>query len=167
MPREDYWRIDADAPGVDDIVLDGHEGPESNQQYADGYTLPVLLTARSDSPTGEWPGYEERYRRLLTFRHTAGAFYLHGEDNTQPAFTEYHDGESLLITLKPPAESAFGRGGFYLVEGFEDRETLPSKLGRLALDLTFVAKYDTGDTGEAGYRTRREVRSALEAPTLI
>lgn len=161
MPRTDYWRLA-------DVVIDGHQGPQPTVRPGESYDLDVILTADSDSPSGAWPGYIERYQSLLEYGRRAGEFVTHTIEGGRVAYTETHDNnvpnETLVVALRPPDDTQTGRAGWYLVEAVEDQTSLPSALCQFTMSLVYLAPYGTGTNA---YDQRYEVESALEAPTLI
>jgi hypothetical protein len=155
MPRDDYWRLGG-------VVIGGHPGPEQTRTLGENVTLDVWLTARSDSESGEWPDYVERFRTLRQYQNFAGAFALHELSSGRVAFTETHaasselPGGTLLVALRPPTDTDIGQGGWFVVSACEDSTTLPSALCQLDFELTFVAPLDA-------YQNTEGARRALES----
>jgi hypothetical protein len=156
MPRDDYWRFGG-------TVIGGHPGAEQTRQLGENSTLDVWLTAKSDSPAGEWPGYVERYTTLRQYQTFAGAFALHELSSGRVAFTETHaasselPGGTLLVALRPPADTDIGQGGWFLVQSVTDSTTLPDSLCQLEFELVFVAPL-------GAYSSLEEALDALRAP---
>lgn len=150
MPREDYWRFDG-------VPIDGHAGPEETRTVGESATLPVYLTPDSDSPRGAWPDYVERYRGLRQYRPHAGAFASGVDINQRPWYREQHDrSPSLLVSVRPPADTRTGVGGWFLVVAVADATTLPSALCQMEFDLLYLGALDE-------YADADAVRAALEA----
>ena len=148
--RDSYWRLGG-------VVIDGHDGPETNHTVDEGYSLRVWLTPRSDTKTGEWPGHVDRFRQLRRYRPHAGAFAGGVDAKYRPWFREQHDrSPSLLVALRPPATSDTGLGMWALVDGCESNTTLPNTLCELEFDLKYLAELDE-------YDSERAARNAMEA----
>lgn len=158
--RDSYWRIVPD-PAADfgPVPLNGHSGPESVVTPGESYTLEVWLTTDSDSATGEWPDYVERYKQLLGYGLRAGQYAPHEPMGGGMRFTETHDGrvpgESLLVAARPPHDTEVGRGGWYLVDAMEGLTDLPAALCRIDIDVTLVAPLED-------YADHAAARDALE-----
>lgn len=151
MPKDQHWRLAG-------TVLDGHDGPEETHTYGGSYTLTAWLTSDSDSGTGEWPDYIDRYRDLRGYQSHAGQYAIHELSSGHVAYTETHTGPgSLLVALRPPVDSETALGGYYLVDEVAGLTTLPSALCQLDIGLTFVAPL-------SAYPDRDAARDALEAP---
>lgn len=157
MPKDDYWRIN-------NLPIGPHPGPEEKRIYGESITLDVWLSPDSDSPTGAWPGYVERFKTLRRYQNYAGAFALHDLASGRVAFTEIHSApagaipnDTLLVALRPPADTRIGLGGWFLVAGYTDSTTLPSALCQSAFELTFVAPLSR-------YPGLAAARADLEAP---
>lgn len=158
--RIDYWQIDALPDDVTDIPVDGHPGPEETLTYGESYTMTVRLSPESNSENDYWPDHLERYNRLInTFGGHAGQFALHELTSGKVAYTEPHEGESLLFRLTPPHYFEAGRGGYYLVESVSDQTTLPETVCLVEFDLVFLA-------GQSEYETVDDAQSFLEADSI-
>lgn len=153
MTREDFWRFAG-------TVIDGHPDAEAVRTVGESATLRVILTAQSDSATGAWPGHVERFRELRQYRPHAGAFASGLDAKFRPWFREQHGRElSLLVALRPPADTQTGQGGWFLVSGCESNTTLPSALCELEFELLYLAALAEYDTADAA-------RNAMEADGL-
>lgn len=151
MAKDDYWRLAG-------VPVNGHPGPESIHTYGESYTFTALLTAASDSDAGAWPDYIERYRELRGYQPYAGHYALHELTSGRVAYTETHTADhSLLVALKPPADTRTGLGGYWLISACEGLTSLPSALCQLDFGLTFVAALSE-------YTDVATARDALEAP---
>ena len=156
---EDHWRIGG-------IVLDGHAGAEPTLSPSEAYDFRAIMTSRSDPPESDpnaWRTHTERLAALLGYGHAAGEYHLHDPEGTGVAYTETHNGNvpggSLVVTVRPPGDSALGRGGWYLVDSVEDATTL-EKWCEVSVSLVYLAPL-------SAYASVAELQSALEAPTLI
>ena len=98
----------------------------------------------------------ERYRALLAFREHAGSYVAGVDVRHRPWYREQHDRESLLVALRPPADSQTGRGVWGLIDTIEDDTTTPSARAVVSIDLLVLAS--TEEFGTAG-----ALRNALEA----
>lgn len=158
--REDYWRITGLPNQITDLPVDGHVGPESVRTHGEGYTFTVRLTPRSNSETQLWPDHDERYLRFVnTYAPNAGKYTLHQLTSGEVAFTETHDGESLLVSVTPPTDTSTGRGGYYLVSAVTDNTTLPSKVCLVEVELTYLAPL-------SDYEDIERAQAFLEADTI-
>lgn len=150
MAREDYWRID-------DIPIDGHDGAETTRTRGESADPTVTLSITSDSDSDVWPGYVDRYRTLRDYQHHAGEFVTFQGIAGTVFFREQHTRPlSLLIALRPPADTDTGRGGWFLVSTCEDQTSLPSALCQIDFELTYLAALDD-------YADKQSVKDALEA----
>ena len=142
--------------------------------FADSDVSPSEITAfvvesQPAPPLGETAGWDllfrpevgandllERYRALLAFREHAGAYAAGVDARHEPWYREQHDRTSLLVALRPPTDSATGRGVWGLVDTIEDNTTTPSARAVVSIDLLVLAS--TEEFGTAG-----ALRNALEA----
>lgn len=158
--RENYWRINGIPNNITELPVDGHPGPESTRTHGESYDFRVRLTSESDSETGRWPGYVDRYQELLaTYGPHAGMFSLHQLVDGSVAFTETHSGTSLLVSLLPPSDASASRGGYYLVSSVEDETTLPDAVCLLSMEMTYLASL-------AEYQDVQRAKRFLEAETV-
>lgn len=136
MPIEDYWRIDN---GEQQLPLDGHPGAEVTHNPGSSYTLDLIITDRSDSPSGAWPDAQQRWRTLKDYQVRQGEYALHEPMGGGVAYTETHDGAipagSLLVALRPASDNKTGTGMWALVAAVEDQTTLPSALYQISVEL--------------------------------
>lgn len=98
----------------------------------------------------------ERYRALLAFREHAGAYAAGVDVHHRPWYREQHDRESLLVALRPPADSQTGRGVWGLIDAMEDETTTPARRAVVSLGLLVLADVDD-------YATAAEIENALAA----
>lgn len=158
---EQYWRLAG-------VPVDAHDGPEPIITPSESYDFHAVTTQRSDVTESEWEGALDRYRTLLAYGRRAGQYDLHDYGNGTYGYTQTHDGAvprgSLLVELRPPADSVFGHGGWFLIESVEDNSTLESYL-HLSLSLVYLAPLALEVT-DPGYQDRSAVSSALEADPL-
>ena len=141
----DFWRFDG-------VPIDSHNGPEEARTPGESYTVPLVLSAESDSDDGSWPGWLERYRELAQYRSHAGAYATGLDGQYRPWYREQHANSlSLLVALRPP-EGSTGEGGWFLVESMARGEDSPDGFRRLNTSLLFLAplsKYDTARAARA------------------
>ncbi|EMA38476.1 hypothetical protein [Halococcus hamelinensis] len=151
---EQYWRLAG-------VPLDLHDGPEPTITPGTSYDCTALTTLQSDSPEGEWGSATERHRSLLAYGARAGKYTLH-ESGGRVAYTEQHDGAvpngTLAVSLRPPVDSMFVHGGWFIVESVENASPNP-EMPQLSIGLVYLAPLDR-------YPTRSTLAYDLEAPAL-
>lgn len=163
MSLDQHWRI-AGQP------VRGHVDAEPTVTPGASYDFRAILSSNEDSPADEWPDAAERKQTLLAYGRRAGSFALHELESGRVAYTETHDGTavpngSLVVAVRPDADSASGRGGWYLVDDVEDATTVPDVLHDLTLSIVYIAPLAATDE-ERGYATRDALSDDLEADAL-
>ena len=144
----DFADSDVSPSEITAFVIESQPAPPLGETASWGLLFRPEVGASSD--------HLERYRALLAFREHAGAYAAGVDLRREPWYREQHDRESLLVALRPPTDSATGRGVWGLVDTIEDNTTTPSARAVVSIDLLVLAS--TEEFGTAG-----ALRNALEA----